>query len=65
MPVVSSGVVGQVDWSWWLVFLPTWLVLFGQLLGYYVDYSLARRLAHGTEGKEEDDLTQVWCGVIW
>ena len=37
-----------------MVFLPTWFVLFGQLLGYYVDYSLAKRLAHGTEGKEEE-----------
>ena len=47
------------------MFLPTWFVLFGQLLGYYVDYSLAKRLAHGTEGKEEEDLTQVWCGVVF
>eukprot|EP00903_Cladosiphon_okamuranus_P020638 g18948.t1 len=48
----------DVDWSWWVVFLPTWFVLFGQLLGYYVDYSLAKKLAQGTEGKEEEDLTQ-------
>ena len=54
--------IDQVDWSWWVVFLPTWFVLFGQLVGYYVDYSLAKRLARGTEGKEEEDLTQV-CGV--
>lgn len=48
-----------MDWSWWWVFLPTWLVLFGQLVSYYVDYSLARNLAAGTEGKAEEDMTQV------
>ncbi|CAM9586528.1 unnamed protein product [Scytosiphon promiscuus] len=48
----------DVGWSWWLVFLPTWFVLFGQLVSYYVDYSLARSLAAGTEGKAEEDMTQ-------
>ncbi|CBJ27545.1 Heat shock protein 40 like protein/ DnaJ domain containing protein [Ectocarpus siliculosus] len=49
---------GNVDWNWWLVFFPTWFVLFGQLVGYYVDYSLARSLSAGIEEKEEEDLTQ-------
>lgn len=41
------------------MFLPTWLVLFGQLVSYYVDYSLAKSLAAGIEGKAEEDMTQV------
>lgn len=53
------GFAPQVDWNWWLVFFPTWFVLFGQLVGYYVDYSLARSLSAGMEGKEEEELTQV------
>lgn len=52
----------QVDWSWWVVFLPTWLVLFGLLLSYYLDYSLAKKLVAGTGDKDEDELTQVGDG---
>ena len=42
-----------------MVFLPTWVVLVGQLTGYCLDYSLARRLAAGTEGKGEEELSEV------
>lgn len=48
-----------MDWSWWVVFLPTWIVLLTQLVSYCVDCSLAKGLAAGMEGKVEEDLTQV------
>lgn len=41
------------------MFLPTWVVLVGQLTSYCLDYTLARRLATGLEGKEEEELTEV------
>ncbi|CAN0422032.1 unnamed protein product [Ascophyllum nodosum] len=52
---------GQVDWNWWVVFLPTWVVLFGQLAGCCTVFMLASKLASGTlvEGKEDDELIKA------
>ena len=41
------------------MFLPTWTVLLGELVSYFVMFSSARSLAAGTEGKEEDELSEV------
>lgn len=54
----------EVDWSWWLVFLPTWLVLFGQLMSYCLDFSMAQSLAAGLEDKDEEELSQEEKGRV-
>lgn len=41
------------------MFLPTWLVLFGQLMSYCLDFSMAQSLAAGLEDKDEEELSQV------
>ena len=56
--------VQKVDWNWWFVFFPTWVVLFVQLAGFCVDFTLAKKLAAGIEGKEDDDLSEVTEGTV-
>ncbi|CAN0220283.1 unnamed protein product, partial [Ascophyllum nodosum] len=71
LPVVETAFLilyfeGQYEssiiWRYLIVFVPTWVVLFGQLAGFCIDFMLASKLASGIEGKEDDDLTEVRQG---
>lgn len=42
----------QVDWNWWVVFVPLWLLHVGQLISWCANKALAMSLARGLEDNE-------------
>lgn len=42
----------QVDWNWWVVFVPMWLLHVGQLVSWIANKALAMSLARGLEDNE-------------
>lgn len=58
LDAVSSATF-QIGWSWWAVFFPTWLVMATQVAKLCLTYVTAKALTVGTEGKSEEELTEV------
>ena len=48
----------QVDWGWWVVFIPTWLLYAGRLFSWFLNKGLAFYLAN--EIKELEHCSEVW-----
>ena len=43
-----------MDWNWWVVFLPAWVVMLGHMAGFCSDLMQAKKLASSVEGEEEN-----------
>ncbi|CAN0237782.1 unnamed protein product [Scytosiphon promiscuus] len=43
---------GEVDWSWWVVFIPTWLYHVGQPFSWCINKALAVSFLRGLEDRE-------------
>lgn len=50
-------IVLQVDWNWWVVFIPAWLIYAGRLVSWFLNKALAFYLAH--EIKELEHCSEV------
>eukprot|EP00752_Nemacystus_decipiens_P012075 g10705.t2 len=52
---------GKVDWNWWVVLVPLWLLHVGQLISWCANKALAMSLARGLE--ENDGATEFLFGA--
>ncbi|CAN0055900.1 unnamed protein product [Pylaiella littoralis] len=52
---------GEVDWNWWVVFIPLWLLHVGQLVSWCASQALAFSLARGLddEGATEEQRKKM------
>ncbi|CAM9222207.1 unnamed protein product [Discosporangium mesarthrocarpum] len=47
----------KIGWSWWLVFFPVWVYLFGKLSAVMLAFKKASALSQEFKDKDPDDLT--------
>lgn len=55
-PVGVSFLLSQVNWNWWVVFIPVWLYYVGSLFGVILNYAMSIYL---TKDLGEENLSEV------